>query len=362
MTENSRSMGASSVIEVDDLIIDFPIDAAFFKKKYLRAVNQVSFQLESGRALALVGESGSGKSTCARALTRLYQPTSGSMTLDGVEINDPHIGLSRIELARQVQMIFQDPFGSLNPIHTAGHHLLRPFKLHRPELSGSELIENVYEVLARVGLNPPELIFNKYPHELSGGQRQRLAIARAVSTGARFILADEPISMLDVSIRLGILNLMADMKNDGIGFLYITHDIATARYFAEATAVMYVGHMVEWGDSDSVTQTPRHPYTQLLIDAVPEVGRARKHRPVSPGKSQIPLWTADSRGCPFVDRCPLVESRCHSEMPMITKISDNHFARCFALESTNQCDVKETKTDHQVRAENYTGLRINDEI
>jgi peptide/nickel transport system ATP-binding protein len=334
--EKSGSLG---LVEVDKLIIDFPIDAALLNRRYLRAVNQVSFKLASGKALAIVGESGSGKSTCARALTRLYKPTSGTLKLDGLDINDPIRGLSRIELARQIQMIFQDPFSSLNPIHTVGHHLTRPFRLHSPELAESELKDKIYETLSRVGLSPPELVFNKYPHELSGGQRQRLAIARAISTGARFILADEPISMLDVSIRLGILNLMADMKSDGIGFLYITHDIATARYFAEETAVMYVGHMVEWGDSDSVTQRPRHPYTQLLIDAVPEVGRSRRNKLVSRSKSQIPLWTSDSLGCPFADRCPSVQDRCRSEMPTVTKISDNHFARCFALGDTEQADT-----------------------
>jgi peptide/nickel transport system ATP-binding protein len=332
-TEIRESLGA---VEVDNLIIDFPIDAALLNRRYLRAVNRVSFKLVAGRALAIVGESGSGKSTCARALTRLYKPTSGTLRLDGLDINDPVQGLSRIELAKQIQMIFQDPFSSLNPIHTVGHHLTRPLRLHSQELAESELRAKIHETLSRVGLSPPELVFNKYPHELSGGQRQRLAIARAISTGARFILADEPISMLDVSIRLGILNLMADMKSDGIGFLYITHDIATARYFAEETAVMYVGHMVEWGDSDCVTQSPRHPYTQLLIDAVPEVGRSRRNKAVSRGKSQIPLWTADSLGCPFADRCPLVQGRCRSEMPPVTKISDNHFARCFALGDTEQ--------------------------
>jgi peptide/nickel transport system ATP-binding protein len=320
-------------LEVSGLTVDFPLDSAILRRRYMRAVNDVSFRLEAGRALAVVGESGSGKSTCARALARLYQPTSGTVTLDGVDINDPVVGPSRIELARQVQMIFQDPFGSLNPVHTAGHHLMRPLALHYPELSKHQTVERALEVLERVGLTPPQTVFDKFPHELSGGQRQRLAIARAISTGASFILADEPISMLDVSIRLGILNLMADMKRDGIGFLYITHDIATARYFSETTAVMYVGHMVEWGDSDSVTQNPRHPYTQLLINAVPEVGRKRTtaQGQNAPSRGAIPVWTPDSRGCPFVARCPLAEGRCHTEMPPVTVLEKNHRVRCFAV-------------------------------
>ena len=184
-----------------------------------------------------------------------------------------------------------------------------------------------------MGLTPATQTADKYPHELSGGQRQRAAIARAVSTGARFILADEPISMLDVSIRLGILNLMADMKEEGIGFLYITHDIATARYFAERTAVMYVGHMVEWGESDSVTQRPRHPYTQLLLSAVPEVGRKRDaNRASSKTKNQIPLWKPDSVGCPFVSRCTLAKERCSREMPTAKQVESDHFVCCFAAE------------------------------
>ena len=182
-----------------------------------------------------------------------------------------------------MQVIFQDPFGSLNPVHTIRHHIARPIRVYNPQLSPAQVEDRIIATLDRVGLAPAVQTAGKYPYELSGGQRQRVAIARALAVGARFILADEPISMLDVSIRLGILNLMDDMKRDGIGFMDITHDFATARYFAERTAVRYLGHMVEWGDSDSVTQSPRHPYTQLLISAVPQpLWRAlsRHHRPV----------------------------------------------------------------------------------
>jgi len=172
---------------------------------------------------------------------------------------------------------------------------------------------------------------DKYPYELSGGQRQRVAIARALAVGAKFILADEPISMLDVSIRLGILNLMDDMKQDGIGFMYITHDIATARYFAERTAVMYVGHMVEWGNSDSVTQNPQHPYTQLLLSAVPEAGRKTK-KTLMAKKGDIPMRSPDSVGCPFAARCLKATERCQTEMPETTQLADDHFVRCFLYE------------------------------
>ena len=320
-------------LEVDGLVIDFALDNALFNRQYMRAVNDVSFSIKAGEALAIVGESGSGKSTCARALTRLYEPAGGTLRLNGKDINDKTAPISQSELAKQVQMIFQDPFGSLNPVHTIRHHLYRPIKIHMPHLKGEAVEQYMLEMLEKVGLTPAAQTADKYPHELSGGQRQRVAIARAVATGARFILADEPISMLDVSIRLGILNLMADMKDEGIGFLYITHDIATARYFAERTAVMYVGHMVEWGESDSVTQTPRHPYTQLLLSAVPEVGRQRDaKRADSKTKNQIPLWKPDSVGCPFVSRCTLATDRCSREMPDVKQVALDHFVRCFAVE------------------------------
>jgi peptide/nickel transport system ATP-binding protein len=319
-------------IYVEDLVIDFALDNAMFNRKHMRAVNNVSFILKAGEALAIVGESGSGKSTCARALCRLYKPTSGKIYMQDIDVNDRKNKMSQREYAKEVQMIFQDPFGSLNPVHTIRHHLARPMKLHHPKVSDSEMDDRVIEIIERVGLSPAKQTADKYPHELSGGQRQRVAIARALAVGAKFILADEPISMLDVSIRLGILNLMADMKKDGIGFMYITHDIATARYFAERTAVMYVGHMVEWGNSDSVTQNPQHPYTQLLISAVPEAGIRRKKEQLAK-KADIPLWKPESVGCPFAERCLKATDQCRESMPPVTQLAEDHFVRCYLYES-----------------------------
>jgi peptide/nickel transport system ATP-binding protein len=204
-------------------------------------------------------------------------------------------------------------------------------RLHHKGLTTEQVDEKVIEIIERVGLSPARQTAEKYPHELSGGQRQRVAIARALAVGAKFILADEPISMLDVSIRLGILNLMADMKKEGIGFMYITHDIATARYFAERTAVMYVGHMVEWGNSDSVTQNPQHPYTQLLISAVPEAG-IRRQREVKAKKADIPLWKPESIGCPFAERCLQASDKCREAMPGVTQLAEDHFVRCYLYE------------------------------
>ncbi len=318
-------------ITVDNLTIDFSIGGGLFSKNYLRAVSEVSFELKKGEALAIVGESGSGKSTVARALCRLYQPTEGKVLLDGQDVNSGGELSRQKDYAQLVQMIFQDPFGSLNPVHTIRHHLKRPVKIHSPGLSAEQIEDKVIELIERVGLSPARQTADKFPYELSGGQRQRVAIARALAVGAKYILADEPISMLDVSIRLGILNLMDDMKQDGIGFMYITHDIATARYFAERTAVMYVGHMVEWGDSDSVTQNPQHPYTQLLISAVPEAGK-EKSTELKAKKGDIPHRSPESVGCPFASRCLQATDQCSNAMPNTTEVAKGHFVRCFLFD------------------------------
>jgi peptide/nickel transport system ATP-binding protein len=322
-----------AIVDVRGLVVDFTTRNTLLSKQTVRAVNDVSFQLFRGEALAVVGESGSGKSTCARTLCKLNVPTRGVVHFDQREIEQFQTPEERLQYAARMQMIFQDPFGSLNPVHKVKHHLMRPLRLHQPELSTSELKDRIENLLSQVGLTPVAETAEKYPHELSGGQRQRVAIARALAVGAEVILADEPISMLDVSIRLGILNLMEEMKQkQNIAFLYITHDIATARYFAERTAVMYVGHMVEWGESESVTQHPRHPYTQLLLDSVPDPRRKRTHR-AQATKADVPLWTPKSQGCPFAERCPQVQSRCRQELPPIQQVGPGHFARCFDLKA-----------------------------
>ncbi|EKO3556146.1 ABC transporter ATP-binding protein [Vibrio metschnikovii] len=321
------------ILSIRNLVKDFPLGQSL-KTNLMRAVNDVSFELRKGEALAIVGESGSGKSTGARILTRIYDKTEGEITFKGQTLADYIKQHGELEYARQVQMIFQDPFGSLNPVHTIYHHIARPLQIHR-RADNQVIPRLVYELLELVGLSPAVETAEKYPYELSGGQRQRVAIARAIAVDPEVILADEPISMLDVSVRLGILNLMADLKNKhGISFMYITHDIATARYFAEKTAVMYVGHMVEWGESDSVTQNPQHPYSQLLLSAVPEVGRAGR-RELKAKKGEIPLWKPSSVGCPFAPRCLKATSVCDQSLPPAIQVTENHFARCHHLEPTS---------------------------
>ncbi|MEI2298629.1 ABC transporter ATP-binding protein [Ensifer sp. MJa1] len=235
----------------------------------VRAARAISFSLHAGRALAVVGESGSGKTTCARIAMREYEPSEGRLLFKGNPVDNA--GAKEIaDYRRSVQMIFQDPFASLNPAHTIAYHLKRPLMLHRPELKGGAITEEIKALLRQVKLDP-DIVAPRYPHELSGGQRQRVNIARALAAKPEVIVADEPTSMLDVSVRLGVLNLLSEMKREmNLGLLYITHDIATARYVAEDIAVMYAGQIVEWGSTGKVIDNPAHPYTKLLLSAVPD--------------------------------------------------------------------------------------------
>lgn len=242
------------------------------KVRTLHAVRGVSLELEPGRTVALVGESGSGKSTIARMFAKLESPTGGRILLDGAPSASRGRGLAAYR--RDVQMVFQDPFGSLNPFHSIVHHLERPIRLHHPGLSGAEVRERAEELLERVRLSPAAKFADRRPHELSGGQRQRVAIARALAPGARFIIADEPVSMLDVSIRLGVLNLLAELqRQERLGVLYITHDLATARHFSDEILVMYRGEIVERGPSERVILDPQHDYTKTLLDAAADPDR-----------------------------------------------------------------------------------------
>ena len=263
-------------LEARNLVKDFTLRSGL-KTSTLHAVKDVSFTIAAGKTVALVGESGSGKSTIARMLMKLETPTSGQILLDGQETGMRGRAVERYR--SQVQMVFQDPFASLNPFHTILHHLERPIRLHHPKLSGDEVRARAIDLLERVRLTPGESFAERRPHQLSGGQRQRVAIARALAPGARFIVADEPVSMLDVSIRLGVLNLLADLqREDDLGVLYITHDLATARHFSDEIMVLYKGDVVERGPADAVILDPQHEYTKTLLGAAPEpenLGRLR---------------------------------------------------------------------------------------
>jgi len=259
----------SGALEVRGLNKDFRLRNGM-ASTVLHAVADVSFTVEPHRTVALVGESGSGKSTIARIIAKLETPTSGHVLLDGRQTPTR----ATADYRRQVQMVFQDPFASLNPFHSISHHIERPLRIHHPELSTEAVRERVVELLERVQLTPGSAYLERRPHELSGGQRQRVAIARALAPGARFIVADEPVSMLDVSIRVDVLNLLADLQRaEGLGVLYITHDLATARHFSDEILVMYRGSIVERGRADQVILNPQHEYTKKLREAAADPDR-----------------------------------------------------------------------------------------
>lgn len=255
-------------LEVRNLTKKFTVRNGFSRSKLI-AVNNVSFTLTPGKTVAVVGESGSGKSTIARMIAKLETPTSGQVLLDGEA--SANRGRRLAAYRHEVQMVFQDPFASLNPFHSIRHHLERPLKIHKQARGRAAIDAKVEELLERVNLTPASSMADRQPHELSGGQRQRVAIARALAPGARFIIADEPVSMLDVSIRLGVLNLLARLqREDQLGVLYITHDLATARHFSDEILVMYRGNVVERGPSDQVILDPQHEYTKKLLGAAPD--------------------------------------------------------------------------------------------
>ncbi len=310
---NDAQSERAPLLEVVGLSKLFPVGGGF-KKKQLRALHDVSFSLGRGEVICLVGESGSGKSTILKMLCRLEQPTSGKILLQGQDLLQTEPRGASLSYRSRVQMIFQDPFGSLNPVHTVAYHLERPLLRHHKASGHAELRERVHELLAAVGLNPPADFARKHPHQMSGGQRQRVAIARALAVGPEVILADEPISMLDVSIRMGVLNLMDDLKKTrGISYLYVTHDIASARYIGDRTLVMYAGHVVEGGASDELLDAPAHPYTRLLLAAVPDP-KGTIFREL-PAKSGAPELVDAPPGCPFAARCPEARDVCRKDNP-----------------------------------------------
>ncbi len=316
-TPRSKRFG-TPLLQVRGLSKYFDVGTGL-RPKRLRALNGIDLDLYRGEVIALVGESGSGKSTVLRVLSRLEAPTSGTLIFKGKNLlaDEPH-GAS-LAYRRQVQMIFQDPFGSLNPVHRVAHHLERPLRRHGRASTKAEALARTKELLETVGLHPAADFASKFPHEMSGGQRQRVAIARALAPDPDLILADEPISMLDVSIRMGILNLMDDLRTKrGLGYLYVTHDIASARYIADRTMVMYAGHIVEGGPSTLVMAEPLHPYTKLLLEAVPDP-RGDIFRPL-PAKSGQPVLVDPPPGCPFAPRCNDVMPRCNDENPVPLRI------------------------------------------
>jgi peptide/nickel transport system ATP-binding protein len=292
----------------------------------VHAVENVSLTLPEARVTAVVGESGSGKSTLARLLARLLRPTSGELLFYGSPVL-PH-GHGRRDYARQVQMVLQDPFSSLNPVHDIRYHLARPLQVHGLLPPGVSMDDAIAGLLERVALTPADQFLRKYPHELSGGQRQRVAIARALAVRPRVLLADEPVSMLDVSIRLGVLNLLGDLRDrERLAILYITHDIASARYLADTIVVMYAGQVVESGPAEAITDQPEHPYTQLLLSAAPDPDRPKP--PALGDRGGPPSLVAPPAGCRFHPRCPHAMAICADTAPGGFDVGAGHVSACW---------------------------------
>lgn len=317
-----------ALLELKNVSKHFPIGGLKKYNQFVHAMDDISFSLHKGEILSLVGESGSGKTTVAKIISKIHSPTSGEVIFENENINKYKGRKEQLAYRKKVQMIFQDPFASLNPTHTIQSILTRPFLIH-DLASKKEVIELVKEALSQVGMDPPEQFMSKFPHELSGGQRQRVNIARVISINPVLLLADEPTSMLDVSIRMIIMNMIKKFRDtQQISYLYITHDLAGARYIADRIAVMYAGMLMEIGVADDVIQKAYHPYTQLLRSAAPQPERQfRKQKLIT--KGEIPSLINPPKGCRFHPRCPFADEKCSNVTPPMNEISPNHFARCF---------------------------------
>jgi peptide/nickel transport system ATP-binding protein len=318
---------AAPVLEARSLVKHFPVHRRgrgrlTRRGAVVHAVDDVSITVPEASITAVVGESGCGKSTLTQMLARLIRPTSGELLLNG----SPAGRRDAREYAGEVQMVLQDPFASLNLVHTIRYHLARPLRIHGLGPGGISLDDEITSLLERVALSPQTA--DKYPHELSGGQRQRVAIARALAVRPRVLLADEPVSMLDVSIRLGVLNLLADLRErERLAIVYVTHDIASARYLGDTIAVMYAGQVIERGPAATVTDQPAHPYTQLLLAAAPDPDRPSP--PALRGRGAPPSLVSPPAGCRFHPRCPYAMAVCAQQAPPRIEVTPGHVSACW---------------------------------
>jgi peptide/nickel transport system ATP-binding protein len=323
---------AEPLLRTDGLTRHFRIGGGV-RRQRLHAVDDVSLQIGEREIVALAGESGSGKSTIARLLARIYAPTAGEIYFQGKPLSALRSRADVLGYRGHVPMVFQDPFSSINPVFRVSHGVLRSLKLHRPELSAAEREAEAARVFEAVGLSPAAEILHRFPHELSGGQRQRVGFAQALAMRPRLILADEPVSMLDVSIRIGLLNLMQQLRDDqGVSILYITHDLASARYVSDRLIVMYAGHIVETGPAEEVLSNPRHPYTQLLLSAVPDP-KAELNVGAAADRGEPPRVINPPPGCRFRARCPLAMATCFEVTPQLAQLAPGHDAACLVAQS-----------------------------
>ncbi len=321
----------ATLVSARDLVKNYPLRGTIFDafkthRTSVHAVDRVSFDIEEGEVLGLAGESGSGKSTTGRLLLRLIEPTAGSVQYRGRDITS----FSAREMERlraRAQIVFQDPNSSLSPRMSVGQAITHPLEIHGIG-TPAERRERVLDLMEKVGLAPARFLYRKYPHQLSGGQSQRVVLARALVTGPEFLVADEPIAMADVSVRALILQLMRQLKQEmGLTYLFITHDLATAKYLCDRIAVMYLGRIVEVASRDELFSRPHHPYTRALLAAVPipdPSARRDKHLP----KGEIPSAIHPPPGCHFHPRCPFAVERCRQERPPLRVISPDHLSGC----------------------------------
>ena len=325
----------SPLVQARDLAMSFDVSAPWLNRvlegkprRLLHAVDGVSFDIPKGQTLALVGESGCGKSTVARLLVGLYRPTRGGLTFDG---QDAHAAFRTSEgraLRRRIQMIFQDPYASLNPRWTVEDIVGEPLREHGLASSADDLRERVDALLQSVGLSPLDRF--KYPHQFSGGQRQRISIARALATEPEFLVCDEPTSALDVSVQAQVLNIMKDLQRKrGLTYLFISHNLAVVRHVSDQVGVMYLGRLVELADKQTLFANPRHPYTRMLLEAIPKIHQTGQAR--TPVQGEVPNPLNPPAGCAFHPRCPHANDRCHTERPELKTLAGVRIA-CHAVE------------------------------
>ncbi len=319
-----------NLLEVKDLKMYFPVTSGIILQKKIadvKAVDGVTFNIKKGETLGLVGESGCGKTTTGRAILQLYKPTAGSIIFEGKDLTELS-GSEMRAMRREIQVIFQDPYGSLNPRMTCGDIVGEPLTVHKLTDSKAEYRDRVAELLTVVGLNP--YMADRYPHEFSGGQRQRIGIARALAVNPKFIVCDEPVSALDVSIQAQVINLLEELQEQfDLTYLFIAHDLSVVRHISDRVAVMYLGHIVELADRNELYENPLHPYTRALLSAVPipdPLVEAGRERIILTG--DVPSPMNPPAGCVFHTRCPVAIDDCQAEMPELREVSPGHWVSC----------------------------------